>query len=165
MPTTIAPGTARFRGRWQLEASGGRPKDRLRTIFDVRNPRKVGYRPIIERETRATASSLDDDDETRDGIGGDRSAAQLQFRTDSIGTCSLFGRSPIQGDCAGGDVGVHRVATSRGIPTGLSSRQTEEASPPLPDVDDPRRSRRFVTPSGVRGHTALSPPFSRERRW
>jgi hypothetical protein len=29
----------------------------LRTIFDVRNPMKVGCRPLFERETRVTASS------------------------------------------------------------------------------------------------------------
>jgi hypothetical protein len=61
----------------------------LRTIFDVRNPMKVGYRPFIECQTRATASSTDDGDNARDGGGDDRSAAQLQFRTDSTGTRSL----------------------------------------------------------------------------
>jgi len=73
--------------------------------------------------------------------------------------------APIQGDCAGGDVGVIRSATTRGIPTGSSSRQTEGASRPLPDVDDPRRSRQSTAPSGVRDCTTLTPPSSRERRW
>jgi hypothetical protein len=70
-------------------SSGGRPEDRLRTIFDVKNPMKVGCRLFFERETRVTAGRLEDGDDARDGGFDDRSAAQLLFRTDSLGTRSL----------------------------------------------------------------------------
>lgn len=50
---------------------------------------KVGCRPFIERTTRATAVGLEDGDDARDGGIDDRSAAQLQFRTDSFEARSL----------------------------------------------------------------------------
>lgn len=56
MPTTIAPRTARFWGRWNPEASGDRPRERPSgRSLTSKNPRKVGYEPLFGYRSRATA--------------------------------------------------------------------------------------------------------------